>query len=67
MVPVMDIHRRILTPDAPETELLAILAREELAFRCLRARLCPAAPGLDTSLCGRLSGFPETGGPQAQA
>jgi len=47
--------------------LLALLAREELAFRCLRARLGPAGAGPAPEFSGTLSGFPGPGGSRNKA
>jgi hypothetical protein len=58
----MTIRRRPLA--ATQTAgLLALLMREEMAFRCLRSSLAAVlGPGPGAGLSGTLSGFPEPGG-----
>jgi hypothetical protein len=64
----MTIRRRALPADPAANALAAFLAREELAFRCLRRRLGgTAGPGPAAAVSGTLSGFPEPGGSRSEA
>lgn len=64
----MTIHRRAIASHANLDALAAFLAREELAFRCLRQRLGTVLdPGPGAGFSGTLAGFPEPGSGRDQA
>ena len=64
----MTIRRRALPADPDADALAAFLAREELAFRCLRRGLGGAgSPGPAAAVSGTLSGFPDPGGSRSKA